>query len=811
MFILLLQVCLQACLLGGNFAEAADTKKLVRQQAKVEAVVDTKGNVRSDRAQEDNAHFAEVTEDVEVTVSSEGEVTVSSEAEAIRKRVEDERKMATWNALEALAQQRKAIRKEVHSLNSTGDLTADILQDRSSRIRYIHTQMDKCHQKLGLNQYEKRQLLPDEWVEIIINGLERSRGPHGAEFKACVKMVDEVTDEDARSDLTKDWDNLLAKLGPKCKETKGGDAHPNTIDCDLLSRQMSLQKKFLGKIPFKKPKGFCAVLVDAALPVDDEPPCLRFMEDVTHEFIGDGGVVLGWPGIIGEDRFDKAFHEACEMEEHALPAHPACEERLAAIHKLHAEKKKYTRLPDVLVDLCPVMGFPFEEKHMLLTDKHSLLTSRGQTREAFRRAAHKAHGSVQYYSEEEMERSASGACCDKRAYTVEVGVSVSGGPLTLGADSVHGWGYRSESGDTCRHGTGDYVQGSIGITTNVADFDPDIGFAVAFGHLNDIDDIPGKTIAKGWEICFIFCFAGGHIEEVPSGRHIAWYVEISISVGAMPDLGVGASLTYTSTHESGRRRHTGSGSFRQCPSCFPGSSSVQTSTGMKRMSDLRVGDSVLAVDSSGKMIFDDVYFFGHADASKELAYRVLKLSATSTPLTMSARHFLYKCPVQGRACLWQERVHTYAKDVVIGDYVWAAGPIEAKVSLQKVLVVSEKRETGIYNPYTLSGAIVVNGAVASAHSDWILDDVVPESWTQYLPYVYQAFFLPGRWLYYLGGSDAANFLDVNSPQSQPETYGKGPHFLAFCVVVCVMFLWMLPLMLSRTKKHSTTTPELSGI
>lgn len=223
------------------------------------------------------------------------------------------------------------------------------------------------------------------------------------------------------------------------------------------------------------------------------------------------------------------------------------------------------------------------------------------------------------------------------------------------------------------------------------------------------------------------------------------------------------------------------------------------------MSDLQVGDSVLSVDSSGKMFFDDVYFFGHADASKKSMYHVLKLSATSTPLKMSAKHFLYKCPVQGSACLWQERVHTYAKDVVIGDYVWAAGSIESKVTLQQVLAVSEQLETGIFNPYTLSGAIVVNGAVASAHSDWILDDLVPESWTQYLPYVYQALFLPGRWLYYLGGSDAANLLDVNNPQSQPETYGQGPHFLAFCVIVCAVFLWMLPSMLSGTMKRSTAT------
>ena len=32
------------------------------------------------------------------------------------------------------------------------------------------------------------------------------------------------------------------------------------------------------------------------------------------------------------------------------------------------------------------------------------------------------------------------------------------------------------------------------------------------------------------------------------------------------------------------------------------------------MADLQVGDAVLAFDASGETFFDQIYFFGHADA-----------------------------------------------------------------------------------------------------------------------------------------------------------------------------------------------------
>lgn len=100
--------------------------------------------------------------------------------------------------------------------------------------------------------------------------------------------------------------------------------------------------------------------------------------------------------------------------------------------------------------------------------------------------------------------------------------------------------------------------------------------------------------------------------------------------------------------------------------------------------------------------------------------------------------------------------------------------------LHQVLQTSVVKKRGLYNPYTISGKIVVNDVVASAHSNWVLDDWTPTSLTQYLPAVYQMMFLPGRLLYQLAGASAANFLDVNNPQLTAQGYG--PEFMGVCFV-----------------------------
>ena len=94
---------------------------------------------------------------------------------------------------------------------------------------------------------------------------------------------------------------------------------------------------------------------------------------------------------------------------------------------------------------------------------------------------------------------------------------------------------------------------------------------------------------------------------------------------------------------------------------------------------------------------------------------------------------------------------------------------------------------GVFNPYTLTGNIIVDGVVASAHSDWLLDDFCPRRCTGWLPAVYQALFVPGRLLYRALGTVAADVLDVNNPQkSYKKKIGTSPRAFAFLLAVSVV-------------------------
>ncbi|KAF6250437.1 hypothetical protein COO60DRAFT_1465450 [Scenedesmus sp. NREL 46B-D3] len=63
---------------------------------------------------------------------------------------------------------------------------------------------------------------------------------------------------------------------------------------------------------------------------------------------------------------------------------------------------------------------------------------------------------------------------------------------------------------------------------------------------------------------------------------------------------------------------------------------------------------------------------------------------------------------------------------------------------------------GLYNPYSLSGTILVNGVVASSHSYWFADAAfdalgLPAAW---LPGLYQAVLAPARLLFWAMGPQA---------------------------------------------------------
>lgn len=191
------------------------------------------------------------------------------------------------------------------------------------------------------------------------------------------------------------------------------------------------------------------------------------------------------------------------------------------------------------------------------------------------------------------------------------------------------------------------------------------------------------------------------------------------------------------------------------------------------MQHLRVGDRVLTVGPGGSMLFEDVYFFGHADPSTTELFVGLRFG--TDVLHLSSDHFVPVCRSGASPCRWLERVEVYAQDVQVGDSIWIRS--STGLSTSKVTDILTSHLSGLFNPYTITGNIVVDGVVASCHSSWILDSLVPKGFQPWLPAVYQAVFLLNRWMYWLFGAAAADAFDMNNPQASPETLGCGPAFL----------------------------------
>ena len=105
-----------------------------------------------------------------------------------------------------------------------------------------------------------------------------------------------------------------------------------------------------------------------------------------------------------------------------------------------------------------------------------------------------------------------------------------------------------------------------------------------------------------------------------------------------------------------------------------------------------------------------------------------------------------------QVCFFAGKTYKRAEDVVEGDKMWVAG--EFAGALFVVAEISKVTKQGLYNPYTMGGNIVVNGVVASAHSDWFLDDLFQSlNLVHLLPAVYQAVLTPVRMLYNCMGKD----------------------------------------------------------
>ncbi len=162
------------------------------------------------------------------------------------------------------------------------------------------------------------------------------------------------------------------------------------------------------------------------------------------------------------------------------------------------------------------------------------------------------------------------------------------------------------------------------------------------------------------------------------------------------------------------------------------------------ISQLGIGDRVQSIADDGSVTFSEVYLKGHADYQALGMFMQLETASGQT-LHLSPDHYIpVKSAAGGKTAGFQVKP---ARLVAAGDLLLVAGPHDNQAGLSAVSNVTRVLKQGLFNPYTLNGRIVVEGVVASSHSGWFLEDVVPSKYSHYIPTVYDFLLSPVRMLY----------------------------------------------------------------
>eukprot|EP00434_Breviolum_minutum_P017635 symbB.v1.2.015566.t1/scaffold1166.1/size134334/17 len=417
--------------------------------------------------------------------------------------------------------------------------------------------------------------------------------------------------------------------------------------------------------------------------------------------------------------------------------------RLLLERIMAAKWAHYNKLSEFFAYACPVMGKPLPQPSDKSFDP-ATATKRSMATQLFHRASHIAHSAANYSNatvqlfeprrkkfsamqlmDDALDESVSAksprrrrlttnerVCCSGKAYNWELGVAA-GSSITVSASvSLAAGGFSAWEDKTCVFEKSNIHEVCLNWDFGVDMDGPlEIDVSVARGWFKSYGDMLGRSTFVGANACFIFCI-GGSVIQAMNGDVIGGTVEFGFG---FPGVDFEGGICQC-TRNSGYQKLKFHGLKDRCPSgCFPEDAMVQTAQGSKNMSDLRVGDHVLTVNTAGDLVFEEIYFFGHADLkafSPMVQLLIQDSNSTASMIELSPDHFLHTCP-ELRPCLWSQSTAAYAATVVEGAYVWAATD-----SLNIGRVVSSRfvPKRGLYNPYTLSGNIVVNGVAASAHS-----------------------------------------------------------------------------------------------
>jgi Hint module len=141
--------------------------------------------------------------------------------------------------------------------------------------------------------------------------------------------------------------------------------------------------------------------------------------------------------------------------------------------------------------------------------------------------------------------------------------------------------------------------------------------------------------------------------------------------------------------------------FGKLKACFAGSETLSLESGeVRAISDVRVGDRVLAADAVGRTSYSDVVFVPHRANSDDALFTRIT-TASGRDIKMTPSHIILAGPCHSSLPL------KYASSVNVGDCVMT---VSGEDMVSTVETVQGK---GLYTVVTKEEFVVVNGIIAS--------------------------------------------------------------------------------------------------
>ncbi len=142
--------------------------------------------------------------------------------------------------------------------------------------------------------------------------------------------------------------------------------------------------------------------------------------------------------------------------------------------------------------------------------------------------------------------------------------------------------------------------------------------------------------------------------------------------------------------------------------CFPGDGVCVTEDSQSvAVSQLKAGDRVLTVDSTGSLLYEDLFLWSHAISQTQATF-VSITTEQGKVLRLSPGHFLHVETVTNLMT---------AQDVRPMDSVFVVCPDLGMMRKERVLSVERVVGRGLYCPHTTGGSLVVDGVLVSCYTN----------------------------------------------------------------------------------------------